>query len=305
VTLLGATDRAYLTAVHPVRYALGPPDAPLIVLNAADGYGCLWAADVPEGWDAPDVDTPLDRRPAGHGGYLGVSSYAPRVLTVEGAVSAPTPAALAQAYRRLLGALLGHLGGFLRYTHLDEDPQPMGLWVRPTGKPRWRAVDDRAAEFAFTVVAEDPIKTGQAATYGPIRPAVAGDDPGLLAPFTMPLTFTGGAGLAITVAVVGNPGDEAAHAVYTVDGPLPTPEVYLSTGEAARLNLTLTADDTAVIDTAAGTVTVNGALRPDVWAAGSTYPLIPAGGAEVRLRSATGGAVPDARLTILTAPAWK
>lgn len=304
MSLLAADDRAYLSAVHPVRYALGPPEAPLIVLNAADAYGCMWASDVPEGWDAPEVTTPIDRRSAGHGGYVGESTYEARVLTFEGTVAAPTAAALGDAYRRLLRALLGSLSGFVRYTHLDEAPAPMGLWVRPTGKPRWQVPDDRVADFAFVLVAEDPIKTGPAATYGPVRLAGTATEGGLIAPFTMPLTFTGSVNSAVYVTVP-NAGDEDAHAIYTITGPVPQPIVQVTTGEFAHLRLDLGALDTAVIDTADGTVTVNGVNRYDAWGPGSVFPLIPPGGAEVRFRSFTGGADPAAALAVTTAPAWR
>jgi hypothetical protein len=304
VTLLGSDDRAYLTVAHPARYALGPPEVPLIVLNAADGYGCLWAADVPDGWDAPTVTTPMDRRQQGHGGYLGESSYEARNLSVEGTVTAPTPAALRAAYRRLLSALLGTLSGFLRYTHLDEDPAPMGLWVRPAGKPLWRALDDRVANFGFVLVAEDPIKTGTAASVGPVRLQGTQTEGYLTTPLTAPLTIAGG----VTSAVVGsvpNDGDENAHAQYLISGPVPEPIIQLLSGEYVYLTLTLGELDTALVDTAEGTVTMNGVNRYDAWGAGSTFPLIPPGGTEVRVRSNTGGVDPDAGLTVTTAPAWK
>lgn len=525
MSLLAADDRAYLSAVHPVRYALGPPEAPLIVLNAADAFGCMWACDVPEGWDAPEVTTPIDRRSAGHGGYVGDSTYEARVLTFEGTVAAPTAAALGNAYRRLLSALLGQLSGFLRYTHLDETPAPMGLWVRPTGKPRWKAADDRVAEFAFVLVAEDPIKTGSATSAGPVRlPTAAGEggypvggvmpwtvvtsaavnetrrnlvpnptpastnswfgnagtggtaatsfvaaggptgaglfrltysvanttaagtspvasivaDGRASAPLPIPVTagqvysaaisartsvaqrlqavlrwydaaggavasavgaqavtvantwtrFTldaatapagavyaridvatvTGAGAvpfpigatfdaaqaqlevaaaagtyfdgtaadtptrnyawagaadnspsveqtatffttpstgAALVAWVPNDGDEDSHAIYTVQGPVPRPRIQLGNGAYVALSADLGADDAWTVDTAAGTSTVNGVNRYDAWGAGSTFPLIPSGGVEVRLRSGTGGQDPAAALTVLTAPSWK
>jgi hypothetical protein len=108
-----------------------------------------------------------------------------------------------------------------------------------------------------------------------------------------------------TVAFVPNAGDEAAHATYRISGPAPQPIVQVSTGEYAHLRLDLGAADTATIDTADGTVTVNGVNRYDAWGPGSTFPLIPPGGAEVRLRSYTGGADPAAALLIDSAPAWR
>jgi hypothetical protein len=317
VTLIAQDDRAYLTAEHDERYALGDPTNPLLVLNAADDDGCLWAADVPDGWDFPEVDTPVDRRQDGHGGYAGEPTYNPRPLTFDGSVAAPSRDALRGAYRRLMGAVLGSVPLYVRYTHLDEDGAP-GLWVLPTGKPKWRALDDRYAEFSFVMVADDPIKTGTAATYGPVRlPPPGGESgypmgaTGAVAPWT-----AAGSAVAVTVAQIPNVGDEDSHVVYTVTGPVPQPRIALGTGQYVQLTADLAALDVWVVDTAAGTSQVNGVNRYDAWGAGSVFPLIPGtrlnpdgsvtpGGTEVRLRSSSGGTDQTAGLTVTTAPSWK
>jgi hypothetical protein len=318
VTLIYADDRATYTQDHDERYAFGDPVSPLLVLNAVDGDGCVWVADTPEGWAFPEIETPVDRRQDGHGGYAGEPTYNPRALSFEGSVSAPTRQALRGAYRRLLGAILGSVPGYVRYTHLDDDGAP-GLWVLPTGKPNWRAVDDRYAEFAFVLVADDPIKTG--ATYttpNPVRlPTVDGEGgyPMGAGGADAPWTATGGI-VAVTVAQIPNPGDEDSHVVYAVTGPVPRPRIQLGNGQYAALNTDLALGDVWTVDTAAGTSTVNGVNRYDAWAAGSVFPLIPGsrlnpdgsispGGVEVRLRSGAGGTDQAAGLTVTTAPSWK
>jgi hypothetical protein len=306
VTLIYADDRATYTQDHDERYAFGDPASPLLILNAVDGDGCVWVADVPEGWAFPEIETPVDRRQDGHGGYAGEPTYNPRALSFEGSVSAPTREALRGAYRRLLAAILGSVPGYVRYTHLDDDGAP-GLWVLPTGKPNWRAVDDRYAEYAFVLVADDPIKTGPAGTYGPVRLPTPGGEGGYpmgAAGIVAPYTATGGI-VAVTVAQIPNPGDEDSHAVYAVTGPVPRPRIQLGNGQYVALNTDLAVGDSWTVDTAAGTSTVNGVNRYDAWAAGSVFPLIPPGGVEVRLRSATGGTDQAAGLTVTTAPSWK
>lgn len=522
MTLLAADDRAYLSTGRAGRYALAG-----LVLNAADAQGCMWLAEV-EGWDAPEVETPLDRRPSGHGGYAGEPTYNPRVLAIEGTVAAPTPEDLDAAKERWTAAVYGELPTMSRYEHLDEAPA-RGLWVYPTGKPRWRYLDDRLAEFAVTLLAEDPVKTGTPFTVGPVRLASLGGEGGYALAGVSPLTayssasatetrrnrvpnpraasatswtinagtggtaalsaqssggpsgesfaratysvanttaagtspsasvradgraaqplpipvtpgevlsgaveartsvaqrvsaavwffdaagattgiapsFVAGPAAVLTantwtrllvegvtvpagsayamvgastasgtgavpfpvgatfdatrgqleatptaaayfdgatadappleyawsgaanaspstqqtaaystaaaaggsyVGLVPNDGDEPAMPVYRISGPLPDPVVQVSTGEYAHLDLTLTADDTAVIDTASGTVQVNGVSRYDAWGPGSTFPLIPPGGAEVRLRSLTGGADPAAQLLVDSVSAWR
>jgi hypothetical protein len=314
MTLLLTDDRAYLTSEHSDGYALGDPEAPGILLNAADTYGCAWLAEEPDEWAMPAVERGMDRRPDGHGGYAGPGTFEPRTLTLDGAVTAPSRAALVAARRRLSAALLGDLTRPFRYTHLGDAPAK-GLWVYASGDPRWRALDDRVAEFAFVLVAEDPIKTGAQRTYGPVRLSVLAEG-GARAPFRFPLRFPAG-GTTATRMTVQNEGDEEAHAVYRIHGPVPQPVVSLSTGEYVRLNLTLSDLDEAVVDTLTGAVTVNGGTRYDAWGAGSTFPLIPGGvldpatgeitpgSAVVRLHSAGGGTSPAAALFVDTAPAWR
>lgn len=315
MTLIYADDRASFTAEADERYALGNPAAPLLTLNAVDSDGCVWICDTPEGWAFPAVATPVDRRQDGHGGYAGEPTYDPRSLSFDGAVSAPSRQALRKAQSRLMAAVLGSVPNYTRYTHLDDDGAP-GLWTLPaTGAPKWRALDERYAEFSFLLVADDPIKTGIANTYGPVRlPAVGGEGGYAMGASggVMPWTAAGGT-VAITVVQVPNVGDQDSHAVYTVLGPVPRPRIQLGNGQYVSLNADLALGDTWVVDTAAGTSTVNGVNRYDAWGAGSVFPLIPGanpilgtpGGVEVRLRSGTGGQDQIAGLTVLTAPSWK
>jgi hypothetical protein len=53
VTLLGVTDRAYLTVEEACRYAIGDPANPLLTLNAVDANGVLWACEEPPGGARP------------------------------------------------------------------------------------------------------------------------------------------------------------------------------------------------------------------------------------------------------------
>jgi hypothetical protein len=303
-------DRSYLYVEHAVRWQLGDPADPALTLNDADAHGCAWLTGDVDGWDDPAVDLPMDRRPDGHGGFAGQPTYEPRTLSVEGSVTAPSPAALADAHRRLRNALLGgSLGRSWRWTAADEDGTP-GLWVQQTGKPLWRHVTDRAADFAFTLLAEDPIKTGAPSAYGPVRltnlELLGGYPMGAEAPWTSEAPPADpDAEPPVTVIRVDNAGDEDAHALYRITGPVPQPMVQLTNGYVhLRLDL-LTADDVAEVDTYTGSVTVNGQNRYDAWGPGSTFPLIPPGGADVRLRSLSGGADPTAKLTVVTAPAWR
>jgi len=310
-------DRAYLLAEEQQRYALGNPAAPLLTFNAADSAGCAWWADEPEGWAAPAVALPMDRRSEGHGGFAGRPTYEPRTLTLTGAVTAPSFTALRAARERLVSLYLS--GSYVRYSQLDDGPAK-GLWCLPSGELKWESFDGRFADFSLLLVAEDPIKTGASVTYGPIRlPSALGEGgyPMGAGGAVMPWTASGGGAGSLTVQQIANDGNEASHALYSVTGPVPRPRVQLGTGEYVALDDDLGALDTWVIDTAAGTSMVNGVNRYDAWAAGSTFPLIPGrrldpstgselpGGTTAVLRSATGGSDPAAGLVVTTAPSWK
>lgn len=310
MTLLYADDAAYLVQDEPQRYALGDPAAPLLVLNAADEFGVMWVCEEPDGWDSPSIDLPLDRRQGGHGAIPGEPTYEERTLSFTGSAEAPTPAAARAARTRLLRAFLDAVrsGEELLYTHLDEQPA-RSLYVLPSGQPRV-AVDGRWIDYAFVLVAGDPIKRGADATYGPVRLLSTAAEPGrsytagnrtYMAGLR---SYPGGGSLAATVAFVPNVGDESAPALFRIAGPVPSPIVQLGTGEYVELNLDLGALDTAEVDTDAGTVYVNGVNRFDALVGRSTFPQIPPGGTEVRLRSRIGGSDPTAALTITTTPRW-
>jgi hypothetical protein len=306
MTVLAADDRAYLSVVHPARYAFGDPANPTLVLNAVDGSGVMWVCEEPTGWDSPSVVTPMDRKQYGHGAYAGEGYFEERALGFAGAFAAPTAAAAADARSRLLSAILGDLVNGVVYSHLDE-AVPRSMILLPSGDPHVPFVDDRYATFAFTMIAADPFKYGPSATYGPARLPSATGNPGRSYPRAYTVHYGALGALATGLPIhVPNAGDEPAEALYSVTGPVPNPVVSLSTGLFVGLTLTLSATDALVIDTAAGTVTVNGVNRLDALMADSTFPLIPARtGVDVRLSSAAGGTDQAAALTVTTAPTWK
>jgi hypothetical protein len=305
MTLLYEDDRAWLTVEHATRYVLGDTDAPLITLNAVDEFGVMWACEEPTGWDAPVIVTPMDNRQDGHGGYAGESYYEPRTLTFSGSAAAPTAAAAQAARRRLLRAITDAVEGDpMLYSHVDEDPA-LSLWTVPSGTPRITIFDGRWLDFAFVLVAEDPIKFGPEQTYGPVRLLLPTAAPGVALPLTTPIRLTGSNALSYDHVLVPNGGDEPAQVIYTVTGPIPQPIIQIASGEYLGLTINLAATDTMVADTDAGTVQVNGVNRYDAWLAGSTFPTIPPGGADVRLRSGTGSTDQTPGLTITTADRYR
>lgn len=320
MTLIYADDRVDLTEETPQRYVLATEaGVPLLTFGRVDEHGVAWLAEEPGGWDAPEVDLPLDRKPDGHGAYPGEQTYEDRPLAVQGSAEAPSIAEAHRARRRLLAALTSTVrdGGYLLWTHLDDEPAK-SLYVQLDGKPNV-AIDGRWIDYAFVLVASDPIKVGGWNTYGPVRLPSTASEPGrsyIAGTRTYDLgataetrgrSYPGGGNAAATVVHVPNLGEEPAPATFTITGPVPHPRITVEAPggtEFVALGFDLGALDVAVIDSDLGIVEVNGVNRYDAFGAGSTFPLIPPGGAEVRLRSATGGTDQAAGLVVGTAPRW-
>lgn len=316
--LVWSDDRAELLTEVDERYTLADEAGTvLLTFNVeADTAGVVWVADEPDGWAAPEVDLPSDAKGDGHGSFTGEQTYEERVLTVNGSAEAPSLPVARRARQRLVSALTTTVrdGGSLLWTHLDDNPAK-SLWVELRGQPKVRQ-DGRWIDYSFILVAGDPLKHGPTSTYGPVRLLSAAGEPARsytagARSYTLGATaatrgraYTGGATSAATVAQVANVGDEPAHALYTITGPVPRPIVQLGSGEFAALTLDLAALDVAIIDTDLGIVEVNGVNRYDAFGTGSTFPLIPTGGVEVRLLSGTGGTDQAAGLLIATAPRW-
>jgi hypothetical protein len=301
VTLSSALPRSYLTGTD-WTYWFGPAAAPLLVLGDTDATGCQWLVDEPEGWAAPDAVTPIDARAYGDGGYAGDTTYTARTLsfgsTATGVCAAPDRAAAYAAMQRL------------RTVTQSRDPvlytqsgyPPLSLWLRASGQPKMRWLDDRVFEFAFVMVAEDPLKFDAAQQAQPVTVGLPLSSGGYTYPLIYPKRYGTGSSTSGSVTVT-NAGDESAQATYTLTGPLVTPTVLnATTGAYLTLAVTLGPLDVAVVDTRTGTVTVNGVLRYDLLAGG--FPLIIPGANRIQW-SHQDVYNDTARLSVATTSAWK
>jgi hypothetical protein len=216
VTLSSALPRSYLTGTD-WTYWFGPAAAPLLVLGDTDATGCQWLVDEPEGWAAPDAVTPIDARAYGDGGYAGDTTYTARTLsfgsTATGVCAAPDRAAAYAAMQRL------------RTVTQSRDPvlytqsgyPPLSLWLRASGQPKMRWLDDRVFEFAFVMVAEDPLKFDAAQQAQPVTVGLPLSSGGYTYPLIYPKRYGTGSSTSGSVTVT-NAGDESAQATYTLTG---------------------------------------------------------------------------------------
>lgn len=304
---------SYGTLLNPTEetYWFGSAGSPLLRLNAQDPYGCLWACDEPEGWDAPPLRVTVDDRPDGHGGYAGRTTYGPRILTWNGTCVAPDRRAMIAARQRFRAVALSRATLLYTQQELDEE---LSLRVRPTGQPKERAYDGLAFDWTLTATAEDPFKFSSpelslAHTTGlPVPP------PGRVYDRTYPYVYgqqPEGERGAVTVT---NRGDEWAQAVYVLAGPVINPVILnATTGESYGLLLTLGADDSLSIDTGTELVTLNGAPIYPALAPGSILPRMrpadPLDPSSTGLNDVRwdhdGDYTPAARLTVSSASTWK
>lgn len=240
-------------------YRFGPIGAPVLVLNAADADTCQWWAEEPEGWQAPEAVTPMDDRASGDGGYAGTTTFAPRPLSFGSGQTCVTAAPDRRTALRAAARLRAVIQS--RDPVLYTQPGPDGdesLWLRSSGAPKLRFLDDRVFEWSAVMVAEDPFKfdAAQLATSLSVGLPVASG--GYTYPIIGNKVYGVGSGSS-GVLTVTNHGDEASQAVYTLTGPLDTPTVWnTTTGAYFTLARTIGPTETVVLDTRTGTVELNG-----------------------------------------------
>jgi hypothetical protein len=210
------------------------------------------------GWeDIPDFDTSDADRPTAHGTWPGSRYAKPRKVSGQiwilpdsaGAATVSTVRAL----RRVLSLsdderwLSVRLHGEILTTRARVSQR-----VMPTD--RTYALQG-VARAAVQWQADDPRRyavTEQTITTGPPQP-----EPGLTWPLVWPLDW-GQASVTGDVNAL-NDGSAPTQPVITFRGPCTTPSVTEQvSGRQLRYNIALAATDELVVDTAAGTVTLNG-----------------------------------------------
>lgn len=157
-------------------------------------------------------------------------------------------------------------------------------------------------KVALKWTASDPRRYSATDSTASTAPPSSGG--GITWPVTWPITWPA-AGIGGDVSVV-NSGDYPTPLMVTIRGPLTTPAVYRQdTGDVIELNTALGAADVAVIDSLAGTVTVNGSNANSLLtdrSAPITSFLMPPGATDLALRAAVTD--PSASMTALWRSAY-
>ncbi|MFE1770264.1 phage distal tail protein [Streptomyces sp. NPDC059008] len=262
------------------------------------------------GWeDSPGLDSGTVNRSSAHGAFPGRLLAQPRTITVDGLVVRAEPGALGTVVRHLATATA--LGDDeVPLVVMLDDSEPLLSWARcirrsiPVGRGGYAL--GIAAGGALQFEATDPRRyslTEQRVETRLPMPETGLDwhlDPGPER-LDWPLAFGAPGSTGSLVAV--NEGDTAAHPIIMFRGPVDRPSLAnLATGDVIEYDLTLAADDELLVDTAAGTVTLNGtASRLYTVSARSvpeeTFTLLP-GTTNYAFRAAPGSTDPRAACSV-------
>ncbi|MFM9613918.1 phage distal tail protein [Streptomyces niveiscabiei] len=254
------------------------------------------------GWeDLPPLDSGTVARSDAHGAIPGQLLAQSRTVTLDGMV-VRAPRAMVGAVIAVLNAGTVPVDGELPLVVWLDDRGPLLAHARATRRalpagPGWRlgTVTGGAVEFVATDPRRYQLAERSASTPLPMP------EPGLAFPLAFPLDF-GPPGSTGTLTAV-NDGDAPTHPVIEFRGPVAAPSLTsVESGDVLEYDLPLAAGDVLVVDTAAGTVTLNGAASRIHTATSrsvpeQTFTLVP-GASHMTFRAAPGSTDPAASVTV-------
>lgn len=210
------------------------------------------------GWDdIPGVDSANSLRPSAHGGWSGHKYSGQRIITWEGRF-APLPEAWvteSQALREAL-TLPGGTAELPIYVRMrDEILIAYGALIA-RAMPGDYNYSNYGARLTLQFECSDPRRyylNEQESPIGLVVPA----DQGLQYPLVYPLDY--GDPLTPSTAVLVNEGNIETPVVISIEGPIESPSIVnQSTGRRLDFDISLTENDTLVVDTQKGSVVLNG-----------------------------------------------
>lgn len=255
-------------------------------------------------WQKLTFVTPIDEVGGRDGGLDGPPSVAPKSLSAEALVVAPTAELLWQniaRVRRLLGG--GQATGLRPAIYVEQYDwgagERLALRVRPEGDFTAPPVSGHvpgglAAPFRFSLVAANPPWKLKA---GPVEEAQAGLlNPALISGRTYDKTYDytyGSSSAPGGELVANNTGDLPAQPLFVVKGTANNPIIHnVTTGQEFQVLASLGDSDTVTIDTRTGIVAPG-----NVRLSGRPFLLAP-GINTIRWRDANDAYDPDALLTV-------
>ncbi|MFE5673836.1 hypothetical protein ACFQ7B_00400 [Streptomyces erythrochromogenes] len=273
------------------------------------GAGTYYRWRALAGWESlPALDSGTVLRAGGHGAYPGTFYAQARTITLDPIIVRAPSAVIGEAVRALNAG-----------TGVVQDEQPLAVWLDergplltharivrrsvPVGTGYRRGVIPGAA---LQWEATDPRRYGiqeQEATAGLPQPEAGlswHTDPGP-EHLEYPLAFglPGSTGTLVTL----NGGDADTHPVVTFRGPVSRPSLTnIDTGRVIEYDITLAAEDRLTVDTADGTVLLNGLASRLYTATPQSAPeelfTLAPGATPLTFRAAPGTGSPTASVTV-------
>ncbi|CAM5608922.1 hypothetical protein GCM10010329_17390 [Streptomyces spiroverticillatus] len=262
------------------------------------------------GWeDTPGNDSGNVNRSDGHGSYPGRLLAQARTITLDGMVLRSDPGRMGAAVRALSVATALRDDELPLVVRLD-DAEPLLVFARcirqaipvATGGYAVGVVKGAALQFEAT----DPRRYSLAEQV--VEARLPQSEPGLdwhLDPgpecLDWPLDF-GAPGSTGTVAAL-NEGSAPAHPLVVFRGPVERPSLTnIATGDMLEYDIALAPDDELVVDTNAGTVTLNSTASRLYTVSNRSAPeqsfTLPPGSTQLAFRAAPGSSDPRASVAL-------
>jgi hypothetical protein len=250
----------------------------------------------------PDVRLDQYARAGTHGVTIAHNLYGGRLITLEGTIRGATPSAYL-ANRQALQAAVG--------LKLDSNnvPETRTLYLTDLAGTPYRVevvTKSFQADYAspgltwgrwqLQLQASDYIIESGTESSVTMTLPVSG---GVTFPLTFPITFGASSGGSATAT---NAGNAAVYPTVTISGPVVNPVLTNdATGESLRLNITLLAGDTLVVNTRRRTILLGQTNKMSSKIAGSTFWSLPPGDNPLRF---AGDTYNTGTATIIYRPAW-
>ncbi|MFD9789620.1 hypothetical protein ACFWXK_01590 [Streptomyces sp. NPDC059070] len=257
------------------------------------------------GWeDGPALDSGSVPRADGHGSYPGRLLAQARTITVEGIVIRTEPAQMDRAVRALSAATALRDEEMPLVIRLDS-AAPLLSWARcmrravPVGVGGYGVGVVRGGALQFE--ASDPRRYSLTEQY--IETRLPQAEPGLDWKTGLAWPLDWGPSGASGNLTARNDGDAPAHPLITFRGPVERPSLTnITTGVVLEYDLVLADGDALVVDTAAGTVTLNGSASRLYTVSPRSVPeqlfTFPPGATDLAFRAAPGSSDPRATATL-------
>src|SRR5215212_1575130 len=210
-----------------------------------------------DGFDAPEVRLSMYNRPGEHGSVVTNQLYGGRTITLEGRIAASSTTLYQQRRRDLQNALriikdASAVSQPILLKFQTTDDLLLQTYIYASKKLQFKERSPIFSEYYLELFAADYNFYDQSLQTTTLTPPTGG---GVTYPVIYPVTYAAKTGGSVTV---NNAGDSNTFPVVTFNGPLTSPYINnTTTGEVFKVNRTLAAGETLVVDMQNKTMVLN------------------------------------------------